>query len=142
MNISVSFPGGKRVDAHLGDRTIQTDQSLAHGGDGSAPEPFETVAIRAVSHDDLGAGEVEGEECLEVLFDRHSTHRKEDRSLDAAVFAAQARTEPVEIDAATEARMVDLNCRVVVEHCHAFLPSMVARGRGVTYRKRQRAAEV
>lgn len=41
MNISVSFPGGKRVDAHLGDRTIQTDQSLAHGGDGSAPEPFE-----------------------------------------------------------------------------------------------------
>ena len=36
----------------------------------------------------------------------------------------------VEIDAATEARMVDLNCRVVVEHCHAFLPPMVARGRG------------
>ena len=36
----------------------------------------------------------------------------------------------VEIDGATEARMVDLNCRVVVEHCHAFLPPMVARGRG------------
>lgn len=36
----------------------------------------------------------------------------------------------VEIDRATEARMVDLNCRVVVEHCHAFLPAMVERGRG------------
>jgi short-subunit dehydrogenase len=36
----------------------------------------------------------------------------------------------VEIDPATEARMVDLNCRVVVEHCHAFLPPMVARGKG------------
>lgn len=35
-----------------------------------------------------------------------------------------------EIDGATQARMVDLNCRVVVENCHAFLPSMVARGRG------------
>jgi short-subunit dehydrogenase len=26
--------------------------------------------------------------------------------------------------------MVDLNCRVVVEHCHAFLPAMVERKRG------------
>lgn len=33
-------------------------------------------------------------------------------------------------DAATDARMVDLNCRVVVEHCHAFLPGMVKRGKG------------
>lgn len=30
----------------------------------------------------------------------------------------------------TEARMVDLNCRVVVEHCHAFIPAMVRRRRG------------
>jgi uncharacterized protein len=29
----------------------------------------------------------------------------------------------VEADAANDARMVDLNCRVVVEHCHAFLPT-------------------
>src|SRR5262245_9797559 len=35
-----------------------------------------------------------------------------------------------EISAEAEARMVDLNCRVVVEHCHAFLPEMVARRRG------------
>jgi short-subunit dehydrogenase len=36
----------------------------------------------------------------------------------------------VEIDARTDARMVDLNCRVVVEHCHAFLPKMVERRKG------------
>ncbi len=33
-------------------------------------------------------------------------------------------------DPAAEARMVDLNCRSVVSLCHAFLPSMVRRGRG------------
>lgn len=37
----VRFPGGKRVDAELGDHVIHTDQSPAHGGDGSAPEPFD-----------------------------------------------------------------------------------------------------
>jgi len=36
----------------------------------------------------------------------------------------------VETDRAAEARMVDLNCRVVVENCHAFLPAMVERGKG------------
>jgi ribosomal protein S12 methylthiotransferase accessory factor len=41
MNISVTFPGGKRVDAAFGDRVVATDQSPAHGGEGSAPEPFE-----------------------------------------------------------------------------------------------------
>jgi ribosomal protein S12 methylthiotransferase accessory factor len=39
--IQVSFPGGKRVDAKVGDQLIRTDQSRAHGGDGSAAEPFE-----------------------------------------------------------------------------------------------------
>lgn len=41
MDIRITFPGGKRVDAQLGDRTIHTDQSPEHGGEGSAPEPFE-----------------------------------------------------------------------------------------------------
>jgi putative redox protein len=41
MNIVVSFSGGKRVDAQLGERVIHTDQSPDHGGDGSAPEPFQ-----------------------------------------------------------------------------------------------------
>ena len=41
MEISVRFPGGKKVDAHVGGQVIHTDQSAAHGGEGSAPEPFE-----------------------------------------------------------------------------------------------------
>jgi putative redox protein len=41
MEIRVSFSGGKRVDAHLPGQVIRTDQSPAHGGDGSAPEPFQ-----------------------------------------------------------------------------------------------------
>ncbi len=39
--IQIKFPGGKRVDAVLGEQVIQTDQSVAHGGSGSAPEPFD-----------------------------------------------------------------------------------------------------
>lgn len=35
-----------------------------------------------------------------------------------------------EQDPPTESRMVDLNCRAVVEQCHAFVPGMRARGRG------------
>ncbi len=41
MDIRISFPGGKRVDALFGDRVIHTDQSPEHGGEGSEPEPFE-----------------------------------------------------------------------------------------------------
>ena len=40
-DIHLTFPGGKRIEATLGGHHIVTDQSLAHGGDGSAPEPFE-----------------------------------------------------------------------------------------------------
>ncbi len=36
----VSFPGGKRVDASYGEFTVETDQSVEGGGNGSAPEPF------------------------------------------------------------------------------------------------------
>jgi ribosomal protein S12 methylthiotransferase accessory factor len=41
MEIKIRFPGGKRVNAEFGDRVVETDQSPLHGGDGSAPEPFE-----------------------------------------------------------------------------------------------------
>lgn len=41
MNISVTFPGGKRVDAAFDGHLVATDQSSAHGGEGSAPEPFQ-----------------------------------------------------------------------------------------------------
>lgn len=41
MDIEVTFPGGKRVDASLGQHLIRTDQARTHGGEGTAPEPFE-----------------------------------------------------------------------------------------------------
>jgi ribosomal protein S12 methylthiotransferase accessory factor len=40
MDIIVSLPGGKRVDAQIGRFTIHTDQPPEEGGEGSAPEPF------------------------------------------------------------------------------------------------------
>lgn len=41
MDIRVTFPDEKRVDAELGSHVVRTDQSVAHGGNGSAPEPFQ-----------------------------------------------------------------------------------------------------
>jgi ribosomal protein S12 methylthiotransferase accessory factor len=38
--MTISFPGGKRVDATVGDVVVKTDQSKQGGGDGSAPEPY------------------------------------------------------------------------------------------------------
>ncbi len=40
-DILVSFPGGRRVDAMMGTRVIPTDQARPHGGDDTAPEPFD-----------------------------------------------------------------------------------------------------
>ena len=39
--MTVSFPGGKRVDAELGGFTIKTDQPPQGGGEGTAPPPFD-----------------------------------------------------------------------------------------------------
>jgi len=39
--MTVSFPGGKRVDADYNGFTIRTDQSPRGGGEGSAPQPFD-----------------------------------------------------------------------------------------------------
>ena len=39
MDITVTFPGGKRVDADFDGFHVATDQSPAGGGEGSAPEP-------------------------------------------------------------------------------------------------------
>ncbi len=39
--IQVSFPGGKRIDARIGDFIVYTDQSLENGGEETAPEPFQ-----------------------------------------------------------------------------------------------------
>lgn len=41
MEMVVTFPGGKRVDAQYKGFTILTDQSKTHGGEESAPTPFQ-----------------------------------------------------------------------------------------------------
>ncbi len=40
MDMTVSFPGGARVDAQFGPFVVKTDQPSHAGGDGSAPAPF------------------------------------------------------------------------------------------------------
>ncbi len=40
MDMIISFPGGKKVDAEYKGFTIKTDQPEHGGGNGSAPEPF------------------------------------------------------------------------------------------------------
>lgn len=41
MDISLSFPGGKRVDAHFGAFTVHTDQPPELGGADEAPAPYD-----------------------------------------------------------------------------------------------------
>ena len=40
MDMTISFPGGARVDAEFGPFTVKTDQPAQSGGEGSAPTPF------------------------------------------------------------------------------------------------------
>jgi putative redox protein len=40
MEMTITFPGGARVDAEFGGLTIRTDQPPQAGGEGSAPPPF------------------------------------------------------------------------------------------------------
>jgi ribosomal protein S12 methylthiotransferase accessory factor len=40
MDMIVTFPGGKRVDASFGGFVVRTDQPQSGGGEGSAPTPF------------------------------------------------------------------------------------------------------
>lgn len=44
MELTITFPGGKRVNAELRGRTIATDQPPEAGGEGSAPEPYALFA--------------------------------------------------------------------------------------------------
>ncbi len=41
MEMTISFPGGSRVDAAFGGYTVCTDQPVRHGGEGTAPAPFD-----------------------------------------------------------------------------------------------------
>jgi putative redox protein len=40
MDMTITFPGGARVDASFAGFTVKTDQSASGGGEGSAPTPF------------------------------------------------------------------------------------------------------
>jgi putative redox protein len=40
LEMNITFPGGKRVDAELMGQVVRTDQSKQGGGEGSAPEPY------------------------------------------------------------------------------------------------------
>ncbi len=40
MEMKITFPGGKKVNAEMDGVVIPTDQPVADGGDGSAPSPF------------------------------------------------------------------------------------------------------
>ncbi|PID28869.1 MAG: osmotically inducible protein OsmC [Candidatus Cloacimonadota bacterium] len=40
MSIVVKFPGGKKVDAHIDNHIVKSDQPVMAGGDDSAPSPF------------------------------------------------------------------------------------------------------
>src|SRR5512137_2945415 len=42
MEMTISFPGGARVDARFGPFDVRTDQPREGGGEGSAPTPFAT----------------------------------------------------------------------------------------------------
>jgi ribosomal protein S12 methylthiotransferase accessory factor len=42
MEMEITFPGGKRVDAQFGPFRVETDQPVQVGGEGSAPTPFAT----------------------------------------------------------------------------------------------------
>jgi putative redox protein len=41
MDIDITFPGDKRVAAHFNGYTVTTDQPVAQGGGGTAPDPFD-----------------------------------------------------------------------------------------------------
>jgi len=41
MEIKITFPGGKRVNAEMDGAVIPTDQPVENGGEGTAPSPFD-----------------------------------------------------------------------------------------------------
>ncbi len=40
MEITITFPGNKKVNAEVNGMLIPTDQPISQGGDGTAPSPF------------------------------------------------------------------------------------------------------
>ena len=40
MEMTITFPGGKKVNAEMAGMVIPTDQPVSDGGEGTAPSPF------------------------------------------------------------------------------------------------------
>jgi ribosomal protein S12 methylthiotransferase accessory factor len=40
MEITITFPGGRKVNAEMNGMVIRTDQPIKEGGEGTAPSPF------------------------------------------------------------------------------------------------------
>jgi ribosomal protein S12 methylthiotransferase accessory factor len=49
MEITAHFAGNMRVNAAIDDHLIETDQSVANGGEGAAPEPFDLFLASIVT---------------------------------------------------------------------------------------------
>ena len=49
MRMEIGFPGNSKVDAKFRDFVVLTDQPVKHGGDNSAPEPFELFLVSLVT---------------------------------------------------------------------------------------------
>ena len=45
MDMIITFPGNRKVDAEYRGHTIRTDQPVLGGGDGSAPAPFDYFLV-------------------------------------------------------------------------------------------------
>lgn len=45
MDMKIRYEGGKKVAADFEGLTVQTDQSMADGGEGSAPSPFDFFLV-------------------------------------------------------------------------------------------------
>ena len=45
MDIIVSFPGGKRINAEVAGFTVETDQPVSLGGQGAAPAPYDLFLV-------------------------------------------------------------------------------------------------
>lgn len=41
MEMKITFNGGKKVQSHYKGFTVETDQPVSEGGDGTAPEPYD-----------------------------------------------------------------------------------------------------
>lgn len=45
MRMEIGFPGNKKIDARFKDFTVTTDQPVSHGGENTAPSPFDLFLV-------------------------------------------------------------------------------------------------